>query len=228
MCDRVHSETGRFLYTPLTRHFLIIQPVLLSPTFGPNNEHYRKPRGITHIHTLTHAHSQAAGRAVDKIDFTPGPCRKNATSASPPPRIVSLPLSSRITFDSAKFETSFHATPPLFHVGRDARIRGREADGGGNLSRNSKRLSYGVLLLTRPFPLPLSCPYTRPHCPSPTEVSNGGKGEINRYRISVVVFDETFFSPARPGKVLFVRRRKAPFNSIPIRVSISIFRDRRN
>jgi len=72
--------------------------------------HYRKPRGIIWA---------ARSRAVDKIDFTPGPCRK--TLPRYPLSLARTPsLKSRTTFDSAKFETSFHATLPLFHVGRDA------------------------------------------------------------------------------------------------------------
>lgn len=75
-------------------------------------------------------------------------------SIIPPPS--PLPLSSRITFDSAKFETSFHATPPLFHVGRDAYKGGR---------RREFIEKFETLPLRRPLSLPLAHPP-----PSPSSV----------------------------------------------------------
>lgn len=83
------------------------------------------------------------GRRRNRFHSWPKP--QNASPISSAPRGYSHPLSNRTTFDSAKFETSFHATSPLFHVGRDAYKGNR----GGNLLRNSKR----PLL-----PLPLSFP----------------------------------------------------------------------
>lgn len=120
----------------------------------------------------------AAHRAVDKIDFTLAHAAKRFSGIlypPPPPgprmRVLSLSLSSHTTFDSAKFETSFHATLPLFHVGRDA----YKGNGGESLSRNSKRS-----LLLPPSPsLSLSLPSLLHRTlirPSSVEFDKGGRG----------------------------------------------------
>lgn len=104
----------------------------------------------------------------------------------------SLSLSSRTTFDSAKFETSFHATLPLFHVGRDA----YKGDGGGSLSRNSKR---PLLLL----PLFLSS-FLFLHCTLMYILLSSSITGVHRYRISVDVW-QNFFSMRIREKNSFIQ-----------------------
>lgn len=106
-------------------------------------------------------------------------------------------LSSRITFDSAKFETSFHATLPLFHVGRDA-YKGNK---GGNLSRNSKRP------LPRSSFLPFSSIVPLYHTSPPlVELANRGISPISNFE-SMYLTKLFFFSSEQSSEVevLFVR-----------------------
>lgn len=68
----------------------------------------------------------AAHRAVDKIDFTPGPCRKTLLRypLSSLPRVLSLSLSSRTS--PLIQRNSRHLSTPLYHcfTWEEMRIRG--------------------------------------------------------------------------------------------------------
>lgn len=99
--------------------------VSLSLSFQRNNDTIEKPRRDNMTGTQdsrqNRLHPWPCHRPIPlhPFLFSRTPARPSFVSS------FSLPfrLSRPITFDSAKFETSFHATLPLFHVGRGERKR---------------------------------------------------------------------------------------------------------
>jgi len=116
-------------------------------------------------------------------------------------------LEPHLTFDSAKFETSFHATPPLFHMGRDAEegAAGRQGRGGGGGSFSLRRALMRVP----------SCSRVRHSARDPIyPISNFGR-----------CIRRTFYSRSR--KKFFLSINLVAHLSLSLSLSVSLHQSRR-